>query len=434
MTVHRSCLSASQGRADSGDLGVRSRSRELRSRTGVACRCGALDEHGAGDRGSDTVRGRGHDVGRDGGVELVRLAPAGNDAELAGLVLGLRAGMRPHAHGSPKPTTPVSDGGGAGRRLCHDLLRCCTHRRSMGQVRLRLRDRRGYVRPRVTCSDLRAGPHRRRRCGVVRRARVVPRLVRLERLTAWPADRQRSYRADRARGRGVVQEREFYVRCRAVTARRSVGERLRDVDILATVLAKPGSVSEALGEESVSNFGQRCRLLTLVSSGMVVLLSAGCGGDSAPPSSTAPTMAAPAQAPTASAQEQRQVVEAAYTQFWPRSLAVPNSPEVTWREEMAALAVDPQLSTTLEAMRRNKLVGVKPYGDVTTRINSVDVRGDQATVQDCQDGSRSGQADATNGDRKTVGSPRIPIHAKMVRDTADGRWKVSQLHYPGGPC
>ncbi|MFE6612010.1 hypothetical protein [Amycolatopsis sp. NPDC057786] len=187
----------------------------------------------------------------------------------------------------------------------------------------------------------------------------------------------------------------------------------------------------------MSNPGPRWWLLTLISSGVVILLSAGCGGDGAPTSSTAPTLSAPTQAPStlmSSGQDQRQAVEAAYTQFWPRSLAVPNSPEDTWRDAMAALAVDPQLSTTLEAMRRNKLVGVKPYGDVTTRINSVDVRGDQATVQDCQDGSRSGQADATTGDRKTVGSPRIPIHAQMVRDMADGRWKVSQLDYPGGPC
>ncbi len=101
---------------------------------------------------------------------------------------------------------------------------------------------------------------------------------------------------------------------------------------------------------------------------------------------------------------------------------------------MAALAADPQLSTALEAMRRNKEVGVKPYGDVTTRITGVDVQGDRATVTDCQDGSRSGQADAATGDRKTVGSPRIPIHAQMVRDAADGRWRVSQLAYPGGQC
>ena len=101
---------------------------------------------------------------------------------------------------------------------------------------------------------------------------------------------------------------------------------------------------------------------------------------------------------------------------------------------MAALAVDPQLSTTVEAMHRNKQVGVKPYGDVTTRISRVEVHGDQATVIDCQDGSRSGQADAATGARKTIGSPQIPIHAHMVRDAADGQWKVSQLEYPGGSC
>lgn len=187
----------------------------------------------------------------------------------------------------------------------------------------------------------------------------------------------------------------------------------------------------------MSNLGTRCWSVNVVIAGMVAMLSAGCGSDSAPTSSTSPTLSAPTQATSASkssGQEQRQAVEVAYTQFWPRSLAVPNAPEDTWRDAMAALAVDPQLSTTLEAMRRNKQVGVKPYGDVTTRISSVDIRGDRAMVNDCQDGSRSGQADATTGDRKTVGSPHIPIHAQMVRDTVDGQWKVSQLEYPGGPC
>lgn len=167
------------------------------------------------------------------------------------------------------------------------------------------------------------------------------------------------------------------------------------------------------------------------------LALASCSSGNAPAPTSSPTLSAPSQvpsAPSASGQDQRQAVEAAYTQFWPRSLAIPNTPEDTWRNAMSAIAVDPQLSTTLEAMRRNKQVGVKPYGDVTTRISHVEVRGDRATVIDCQDGSRSGQADAVTGDRKTVGSPQIPIRAQMARDAVDGQWKVSKLEYPGGPC
>ncbi|MFD2422697.1 hypothetical protein [Amycolatopsis pigmentata] len=125
---------------------------------------------------------------------------------------------------------------------------------------------------------------------------------------------------------------------------------------------------------------------------------------------------------------------AAYTQYWPRSAQAPHQPEDTWQTALAAVAVEPQLSTTLEAMHRNKSVGLTTYGDVTVRIVSVEITGDSATVVDCQDASRAGQADAATGDRKTVGVPRMPVHATLARDTSDGRWKVSQLDFSGSAC
>lgn len=189
----------------------------------------------------------------------------------------------------------------------------------------------------------------------------------------------------------------------------------------------------------MSNIGTNRQRLNIILAGAFAMLLAGCsgGGAAAPATTSSPNLSAPSQSPSALASpgaDQRQAVEAAYTQFWPRSLAIPSTPEDAWQAAMAKLAVDPQLSTTLTAMHRNKQVGVKPYGDVTTRISSVEVNGDKATVIDCQDGSRSGQADATTGDRKTVGSPQIPIHAQMSRDASDGQWKVAQLEYPGGSC
>ena len=189
-------------------------------------------------------------------------------------------------------------------------------------------------------------------------------------------------------------------------------------------------------EDPVNKFAARRSLLSAVLTGTSVLLLAGCGGDG-PALGSSPILSAPSQVPSApnsSGQEQQQEVETAYTQFWPRSLAIPGTPENTWQDAMAELAVDPQLSTTLDAMSRNKQAGVKPYGDVTTRISRVELDGDRATLNDCQDGSRSGQADAATGDRKTVGTSQIPILAHLIRDGADGRWKVSQLEYPGGPC
>lgn len=182
--------------------------------------------------------------------------------------------------------------------------------------------------------------------------------------------------------------------------------------------------------------GRSWRLVVLAGAAVIPAL-AGCSGASEPAQPPSSTLSAPQQESSAAGEsrhEQENAVKTAYTQFWPRSLAIPNSPPKTWRNALAEIAVDPQLTTTLEAMRRNKQAGVKPYGEVTTRISSVDVHGDRSTVIDCQDGSRSGQADAATGDRKTVGTKSIPIHAELRRDSADGRWKVSRLEYPGGQC
>ncbi|MFF5990646.1 MULTISPECIES: hypothetical protein [Prauserella] len=165
------------------------------------------------------------------------------------------------------------------------------------------------------------------------------------------------------------------------------------------------------------------------------LLVSGCSGErpSAPPplDSSAPSQGS--LAPSASL-DAAAAVEAAYTQFWPRSAQTPHKPEDTWRDAIAAIAIEPQLSVTLEAMRRNKAAGFTTYGEVVVRITSVEVSGDTAKVVDCQDASRAGQADARTGDPKTVGVPRMPVTATMKRDQASGQWKVARLRFPGGAC
>ncbi|MTD57140.1 hypothetical protein [Amycolatopsis pithecellobii] len=173
--------------------------------------------------------------------------------------------------------------------------------------------------------------------------------------------------------------------------------------------------------------------------GMVLapMLVAGCSGADAPAPTSSPNLSAPSQAPSApsaSGQDQRQAVEAAYTQFWPRTMHADDKPEDTWHDALAAVATDPQFTTTLNAMRYQKQAGIKIYGDVTARIVSVEVSGDTAKVVDCQDASHTGQADAKTGDRKTVGVPRNPVNASLKRDSSDGQWKVAEVSFPGGTC
>jgi len=170
----------------------------------------------------------------------------------------------------------------------------------------------------------------------------------------------------------------------------------------------------------------------LVSAAAVLL--AGCSSSGAPAPATSPNLSAPSQAPSSSGQDDRVAIEAAYTAFWSRSLHSGDKPEDTWKDTMTVVAVDPQLTTTLNAMRYQKQVGIKAYGDVTARIVSVQVNGASAKVVDCQDASHTGQADAKTGDPKTVGVARNPVNADLKRDSADGQWKVAQVAFPGGTC
>lgn len=161
----------------------------------------------------------------------------------------------------------------------------------------------------------------------------------------------------------------------------------------------------------------------------------GCGGGSDPALSPSPTnMSAPSQVPGASGPDDRAAVEAVYTDFWVRTFHTGVMPEDRWHGAMSAVAVDPQLTTTLNAMHAQKEAGLAVYGDVTARIVSVRIGDTSATVVDCQDASRSGQADARTGDRKTVGILRNPVTANLTRDKTDGRWKVNQVTFPGGVC
>ncbi|WP_148311471.1 hypothetical protein [Amycolatopsis japonica] len=176
------------------------------------------------------------------------------------------------------------------------------------------------------------------------------------------------------------------------------------------------------------------RALPAVLAGAAVLLLVGCSGGTDQVSPSSPNLSAPPQEASSAGHDERSAVEAAYSAFWSRTLQTDDEPEDSWRAAMAAVAVDPQLTTTLNAMRAQKQAGIKVYGDVTARIQSVQVDGASAIVRDCQDASRTGQADAATGDPKTVGVPRNPVSADLKRDSSDGRWRVAKVAFPGGTC
>ena len=126
------------------------------------------------------------------------------------------------------------------------------------------------------------------------------------------------------------------------------------------------------------------------------------------------------------------VVEA-YRRFWVVVLRVEALPQSRWPEEFARVAVDPLLTRVYDGLRAEVAAGSRQYGTVVTHPTVVDLRDGRAAVVDCQDASRSGVADAGTGLPSTVGDPRTPVAATLVRGR-DGTWRLSEARYLPGPC
>jgi len=128
-------------------------------------------------------------------------------------------------------------------------------------------------------------------------------------------------------------------------------------------------------------------------------------------------------------------VERAYREFW-RLQAVFDSryPESQWRQVLGRVAVDPELTRSVSGARLQHRQEIRVYGQVYPRPTVLPVTGRTvATVRDCADASHAGQADASTGRPRSVGVARMPVLATVVR-AADGRWRVSDLRFPGGTC
>lgn len=156
----------------------------------------------------------------------------------------------------------------------------------------------------------------------------------------------------------------------------------------------------------------------------------GAGQSTAPPSTTVSFVESLPDDPAAT---ERRAVENAYVRFWSVSWTIDQLPQERWRPTLEPVASEPLLTRLVEATRIQQEHGIKLYGDVYARVADVQVHGDRAEVRDCQDASKSGQADATTGKPRTVGVARNPIKGTLLRDGA-GAWLVVSIEYPGGTC
>lgn len=146
---------------------------------------------------------------------------------------------------------------------------------------------------------------------------------------------------------------------------------------------------------------------------------------------TSPTTTAKA-APAASADVP--AVKSAYRRFLDVNSSFVRLPESRWRAELGRVATDPQLSFAIAVSRQQQRNGITLYGQTRPRGPKVTLRGGwHATLRDCADFSRTGQADSETGRPKTVGVARTPLEVTLVKGS-DKQWRVSVVEFPGGKC
>lgn len=162
--------------------------------------------------------------------------------------------------------------------------------------------------------------------------------------------------------------------------------------------------------------------------------------DRSSPAAKAPTTASSTPTPVASAgsateRVDRAAVEVAYRRYWVLSRVFDQQyPESQWRRVLGEVVAEPHLSLVLARARTQHRDGIKLYGQVIPRPTVLPINGAVvATVRDCQDASRAGQADAVTGRPRTVGVPRNSVLATLHRGPDDA-WRMYSIDYPGTKC
>lgn len=167
--------------------------------------------------------------------------------------------------------------------------------------------------------------------------------------------------------------------------------------------------------------------------GFLALLAAvsGCtasqevGRTATPPAS--PTGSPPLAAPSARATTVEDAIVEAYTAYWPASTRAVTLPREEARRLLSQYETDDQVEGELKGIARYQEMDREGWGEVVVHVKKVTVKGDTATVLDCMDASRTGEADSRTHKLipGTLSTPYFSVEATMRRG-ADGRWRILQ--------
>lgn len=177
------------------------------------------------------------------------------------------------------------------------------------------------------------------------------------------------------------------------------------------------------------------RVAACLGTGIAILFGAGCSGSSnniAQPLTQSSTPATPTASPTASVSQQ---VLAQYQTFWSALTPASRASAGARRGILAQVATDPELSSLLSGIARERARGRAFYGVDVPRAHVSQILMTQgiAVVDDCQNSAGSGVVDLSSGQRLTKGVPRNHVVSTMHRGS-DGIWRVASVEYPNTSC
>ncbi|MFF3671591.1 hypothetical protein [Microtetraspora malaysiensis] len=97
------------------------------------------------------------------------------------------------------------------------------------------------------------------------------------------------------------------------------------------------------------------------------------------------------------------------------------------------VATQPLLNRMLRGIAALRATDRVTWGNPVLHTFDVQVKDDRATLHDCQDTSRTGQANAKTGERLIHGKSRTHLVATLLRGV-DGAWRISTLEQVNEPC
>ena len=144
----------------------------------------------------------------------------------------------------------------------------------------------------------------------------------------------------------------------------------------------------------------------------------------------APMSASPSPTTTASDAD---AILAAYREFFARQTEISLAPKEQRRVLLEPFTTNPALDRVLRGMFAAGALGEVGYGapKVAPTVHNID--GDDATVKDCQDTSKTGRKKRESGKITTRGLAGDNVTTQMRRGT-DGVWRVASVDYVDDAC